>query len=160
MSKAYKFPTLQHAEADRLLAEYRLARGNLGILEAELQAQIEDLKREWEERLRPNREHLGVLDEQIRSLERQHQALFFGDAESCRVTLPHGVLLYDRGDYVVKKRGVTPERLESLGYPEAVKIAKSVDWDLLAAWPEEKLWAVGTERKIKETFGYEVGGDA
>jgi len=48
------------------------------------------------------------------------------------------------------------ERLEEMGFSEAVRVAKSVDWDVLERWPDEKLNLVGTERVPKETIEYEL----
>jgi len=47
-------------------------------------------------------------------------------------------------------------RLEEIGAVEAIKIVKSVDWDVLDKWTDERLIEVGTERGKKERFAYEI----
>jgi phage host-nuclease inhibitor protein Gam len=114
------------------------------------------LNREWGVRLAPLRDQVAHLEVRLRELERQQRQSFFGTLESAKVDLPHGSLLYELTRPVIRARAVTPEKLEELGCPEAVRIAKSVDWDLLNAWPDERLWAVGTDRRKKEVFSYEL----
>lgn len=150
-------PTASHALADSILVEIGELTEALHHAEAKMEQELAAFKERWSQDLAPTREQLAALDKELKVYARENHNLFFGKAESCRVNLPHGVLMYDRSDYVVKKRSLTWERLEALGFPEAVKVDKSVNWDLLNTWPEEKLWAVGTEKKTKETFGYELG---
>lgn len=152
-AKGQKYASPVHAEADRQLSEIGLHRGILARLEAEALAQMEDLEREWASRLRPHREQMAFLEGALIKLAK---TLFFGALSSCKMNLPHGALLYGLSHPVIRRKGVTPERLEELGYTEAVKIVKSVDWDRLETWPEARLLLVGTERKAKEVFAYEL----
>ncbi len=160
MSKAYKYPTAQHEKADRLLAEFILIKEHTLRLEAEAEAQLSDLRKFWTQRIQPNRDSLAVLEEQIQKLEKEHQAVFFGETTSCRATLPNGVLLYDKSDYVVKPRKVNVlEKLERYGFEEAIKRTAAVNWDVLEdkeEWPDEALAIIGTRRESKEIFGYEL----
>ena len=57
---------------------------------------------------------------------------------------------------VKRAKAVTPEVLEAHGYLDGVRVEKKVNWDVLEKWPEEKLVAVGTERKTKEDVEYEL----
>ena len=56
----------------------------------------------------------------------------------------------------VQAKDLTPARLKAAGFPEAVRVAESVDWDKLSAWPDERLFMVGTDRQVKEEFSYEL----
>jgi hypothetical protein len=100
-------------------------------------------------------DNLSRLETELKTLAREHHPDFFGESESCRVELPHGALLFALERRVKRARGVL-ENLKAEGFTQAVKIAESVDWDLLETWPEERLWLVGTERKTKEVYAYEV----
>jgi len=60
--------------------------------------------------------------------------------------------------YLCKAMDLTPARLKAAGFPEAVRVAESVDWDKLSAWPDERLFIVGTDRWVKEEFSYELKG--
>lgn len=48
--------------------------------------------------------------------------------------------------------------LEELGYVDGIKIEKSVNWDEIEKWSDERLTAIGTERVTKEEFGYDLRG--
>jgi hypothetical protein len=52
-------------------------------------------------------------------------------------------------------------RLKSLGLSHAVRVAKeAVDWDVVDKFNDATLARLGTERKEKERFAYELKGDA
>ena len=57
-------------------------------------------------------------------------------------------------------KDLTPDKLKAMGFPEAARVAKSVDWDLLSSWPDERLFMVGTHRRVKEEFSNELKAGA
>lgn len=142
-------------QADDLLAEMREVQIEMAKIETCAAVVIEELKQTFRNQLAPLQNRLKELDTAIVKLEKAHKADMFS-GESCRVDLPHGALLFEVSRKVKKARGLTWEKLELAGYPDGVRIEKSVDWDRLETWPEEKLIAVGTERVRKEVFSYEV----
>ncbi len=144
------------AEADGLLAEIQAATGELRELKAEAEGQIAEMRRHWAVKMADPTARLAELDKKMRKLEKKHRLEIFGDRESVRVELQYGYLQFELSRYVKKARAITPEKLEELGHIEAVKIAKSVAWEVLETWPDWRLLALGTERVSKEIYEYGI----
>jgi phage host-nuclease inhibitor protein Gam len=150
------------AEADRLLAELANAQYALALSKAQADRELSQTYQDWEKTLKPLRERVAELDRAVLSLAKEHQANFFAvdGLGSCSLDLPHGALLYDKTDYVVKPRKVDVlANLERYGFEEAIRRTAAVDWEVLAnkeEWPDEVLAIIGTRREIKETFAYEI----
>lgn len=140
--------------AEGQLAAIALAAKDLAAIEARYAFWVAKLKAGHAAKAQPIKDHMADLENDLRNLcKAQHSALF-GDGD--RRDLDNGSLLSRLSRHVVKAKCVTPELLESLGYGEAVKVAKSVDWDLVSAWPVEKLTAIGTKRQEKQEYDYEL----
>lgn len=152
-----KFLTPEHEEADRLLQELGQCDRQLTARRALAEAELEQLRRRHQDVLSRWEVQRAAAEKELLALEKRHWPVFF-EGDSCKVELPHGALLYALSHYVKKAKAVTCEKLEEMGFPEAVKIVKSVDWDILSDWPDARLFLVGTERVPKETYGYEVKG--
>jgi phage host-nuclease inhibitor protein Gam len=150
-----KYPTPEHEAADRLLVKLAGIQGMLATLEAEAEAKLNAVKLEHRAPREALQARQAELEKELLALARKHRDFLFS-GESCRVELPAGALLYELRRYVRKAKDLTPARLEAAGFPEAVRVAKSVDWDALAAWPDERLFLVATDRRVKEEFGYEL----
>ncbi len=148
-----RFPTEAHGEADFLLAELAKTTADLERRQAQAEFEIAQVTASWEIILKPLRERLKAQEEALLKLARSARGKLFDGAD--RVDLPHGALLHSIQEAVKKARGVLT-KLEELGLEEAVKVVKTVKWDVLEKWPEEKLIMVGTERLRKEVFAYEV----
>lgn len=125
----------------------------------------EEHKREAEEEIRLIKDrHAASLqsiknsivekEKALKDMLRKNRSVFFDSSD--RVDLKNGSIFYQVSKRVKRARNVTVDVLESLGYSEAVKVAKSVDWDKIEKFTDEKLAAIGTERVEKEDFGYEI----
>lgn len=146
-------PTTAHAEADEMLREIGKTTDALSKLEAEAKAALDSVTAAYQSRVDALKGKIADLDKGIKTLAKKHQADLFDGSD--RVDLRFGALLHSIEMRVKKARGLL-ERLEELGAVEAVKIVKSVDWDVLEKWSDERLIEVGTERVRKEVFAYEV----
>lgn len=152
----------ERAEADQLLAEFDRADREVKRLETEAAAALATVQQEWADKLQPAKILRASLDEILKDLMKEHQADFFAvdGLGSCSLDLPHGALLYDRSDYVVKPRKVDVlAALSRYGFEEAIRRTAAVDWEVLAnkeEWPDEVLAIIGTRREVKETFAYEL----
>lgn len=142
-----------HRQADALLAELANAKIALAASEAQATREMRQTQDDWQQVLTPLKERVQLLDKQVLSLAKKHRVTLFDGAD--RVDLPHGALLHTWQESVKKARGVL-ENLKALGLAEAVKVVESVNWDIMADWPEDRLIAVGTERVRKEIFAYEL----
>lgn len=151
-----KRKTLSEAvgEADLLLERIGRAGQELEEEEARARAEMEEVRRKYHDQIAGAKARMEIWAEELRRLMRTHKRELFS-GEDDRLELAHGALLYAVEEYVVKARRVL-RRLKEAGLLEAVKVAESVDWDKLRTWPEEKLVMVGTERKRREVFAYEI----
>lgn len=141
------------AEADGLLMDLGRTLADLDAANRHLAQEVEVLRARWQAKIEPLEAAKAGLEKQVRELAKVYRDDIFASAD--RLDLPHGALLYELQRRVKRARGVL-ERLEAEGFLEAVKVAKSVDWDQLETWPEERLIYVGTERVTKEVYAYEV----
>lgn len=164
-----RFASEAHTAADLLLREISYSRENIAQLEKDLEAELDRLKAAsplWQSLkgdLLYHQERLRQQDQELRGLMDKNQAEFFplpGPLGSCSVDLPHGTLLYDKTDYVVKPRKVSVlDNLLKYGFMEAVRVNLAVDWDALAdkeEWSGEALGIIGTRRETKETYAYDL----
>jgi len=153
------YPTSKHAEADRLLAAVAEAQAEKARIDALVEAEFTKVRGCWQGQMDAISNRLAYLGQKIETLEKEHQAVFFDlpGLGSCSLDLPHGTLLYAKEEYVVKPRKVDVlGNLRVYGLQCGIRKVESVDWDVLATWPDERLALAGTERRVKETFGYEV----
>ncbi len=79
-------------------------------------------------------------------------------ADTDVVNLAHGSLIRALVDKVKipKDREKVIAFCEELGFPEVVKIVKSLDREAVEKWPDERLLLIGAERKQKEEFSYDL----
>jgi hypothetical protein len=117
------------------------------------QTELEILVRNHAQATGPLRARLEALDKKIKAHAKKHQVDLFVGRD--RIDLVNGALLRKEEEYVRRVRGMLA-RLEEIGAVEAIKIVKSVDWDVLDKWTDERLIEVGTERGKKERFAYEI----
>lgn len=159
--------------ADELLAEIAELNNRLGGIERAAQRDLEQVRREFEIFTAPIKEELQQSGKELMKLMKKNREEIFAEGprlespeltqktrgelfeEGVKVSLPHGFLLWEKGTRLVIPKG-TVERLEELGWEEALKVAKSVDREVVAGWPEEKLYAIGAERNPSEKFNYEA----
>ena len=150
-----KYQTEHHARADAILQMIAISESRIQEVERDATSAISGIKEEYSQKLAPVQDELGRLQKLLRDHMKQRRGVFFDGTD--RVDLQNGALLYKLEQRVKRARGVL-EKLEKNGFSDAVKIAKSVDWDALEKWPVERLMLVGTERVKKETFEYEIKG--
>jgi phage host-nuclease inhibitor protein Gam len=157
-----KFASPAHEEADRLLQEISECKAVLSRTQAKMNRELAEFNERWAQAMAPLTEHLGALEQQLKGLEKEQQAVLFPveGQGSFSLDLPQGTLLYDKTDYVVKPRKVDVlANLEKYGFEQVIRRSAAVDWDALndkEEWPDEVLSFLGTERKVKETFGYDL----
>ncbi len=141
--------------ADALLRELGEVQAALTAMNGRAAAEVARLEAAQRRAQAPFMERHRALEKELLKLMAKEQAALF-PGNSDKADLPHGVLLHSFAEHVKRVRSLTWEHLASLGYDEGIKIVKSVDWDVIENWPEEKLLAVGTERVRQEVFAYEL----
>jgi len=129
---------------------------------AGLQAQADRLKAEAEEKIRRIREDAAArAAEALRAAEAFREAIQawaeaheeeFGKARS--VALPHGRIGWRTVTSIrlVRSSEFVVAALESAGLADAVIVRKSANKDVLAAYPDDVLKAVGARRKSEDRF--------
>ena len=163
-----KYSTPVHHEVDEFLAEFREADREVEELEAYAAAALAEVQKEWADKILPAKYKRDALAAAIKDMERDHQASFFGEVgavpASYSIDLPHGTLIYDKTEYVVKPRKVDVlANLERYGFEEAIRRTAVVDWEALndpQEWPDEALAIIGTRREVKETYGFQIKGES
>lgn len=146
-------PSDLHGQADNMLQELGSVERQLQVERAAAQEQIDLVVANYKGRIGNLEKQLELLDKALRVYAKQHAGELFADAD--RVELRHGALMH-AVDLRVKRIRDMLERLDERGLSEAVKIARSVDWDVVEKWPDERLVDLGTERVRKDVYSYEV----
>lgn len=147
-----------HKQADGLLAAIAEHSSRIAEVNAVYGEKMAAVKALHETAVAEDIEALAAAKIELVALMKENKNEFFA-GEIDRVDLTHGALLHQVKEAVKRSRAVTPEALEELGYSDAVKIVKSVDWDEIEKWPNVKLAEIGTERKQMEKFEWEISGD-
>jgi len=144
------------ARADALLARIAEAKGELGVLEASAEEELNGVRGRWRPSIESARADLDYLEKELKTLAKKKRNELFGGRD--RANLEHGSLIWGVSRRVKRARAVTVEALKALGRIglSAVRVTEAVDWDVIEGWPEERLIEIGTERKRTETFSYEL----
>jgi hypothetical protein len=139
--------------ADAMLEDIAQTTAQVEALEAKAEVEIQAIQERCGPKIQELRDYLAGLDKDIRKLMKKEVAAIFEGED--KVAFPHGWLIHGREDHVTIPRDAL-QKLEALGWAEAIKIAKSVDRDLVEKWPVEKLFAIGAERNPVDKWAYEV----
>lgn len=140
------------AKADEILVRLKEFTRRAEAIGKEYEAETLRIKNRYVIELLEARRQVKVLAEELTRLGVKHkQELFAGDE---RKELTHGILIYQIIQHVIRGRNITPELLESLGEADAVRIAKSVNWDAIEAWEDERLERAGIKKITKEEINY------
>lgn len=142
------------ADINARLEEIRKWQEGLTAVKAEAESEIKKVKDAYAERIQKLKTTLNDLDKDVKKLMKGNKKTVFQGADTRE--LPNGILHYSISYKVRKAKDITPDKLKDLGYQDGIKIEESVDWDTIEKWPDEKLVAIGTERKEKEEYSYEL----
>jgi DNA repair exonuclease SbcCD ATPase subunit len=140
-------------EIDELFAKIKTEKRALEKLETSYQKQLEKLQAKYYPEFESRKQALRNYEEELEKLAIRYSADLFEDSDLCETRL--GRLIKQIKVAVKKARGVL-EKLEKLGWTEAIIIEKKVNWAVLENWTDEKLIACGTERVKKIRILYEL----
>jgi len=138
---------------DRFFEEIQKEKNALNAFEAEYTRELEALKATYYPEIERRKEAIRRLELDLERFAKKHMGELFKETDVVDTKL--GRLLYQVKEAVKRAKGVL-EKLEELGWSEAIIIEKRVNWDELERWPDERLIACGTERVIKEKIVYEL----
>lgn len=96
---------------------------------------------------------LADLDKSLKKLlKSQAEAVFNG---SDRVESKNGVLIHDKKDKVRIPKDAL-QRIKDQGWTEGIKVVESIERPIIEKWTDERLAAIGAERKPTDIYEYEV----
>jgi phage host-nuclease inhibitor protein Gam len=154
-AKKIEHRTEAHAKADELLRSIKEEQEKLAALNGKYSEQAQLLVQIYKVAIKQKKAYLELLEKRLKKLCKANRDDFFSKTD--RVDLNYGALLFAVEKSVKRAREVLA-RLEEIGAAEAVIITKSVNWDVLEDWTDERLIEVGTERKRTERYSYEIFG--
>ncbi len=137
----------QQQHADALLAEIDGIQQKINEQAALAHAAFEQVMAAYNARKAGLDERLKAKTKALKAYGKKNVPALFGDED--KVYLTNGDLILQKSNKVVRARTVTTELLEQEGFPGAVKVVKTVDWDHIENWPNERLVLIGTQRKPK-----------
>lgn len=141
-------------KAEALLRDVASATENLRLKTQDANEALEKVRAQFAPAVQAAREDLEAFEAELEKHCKKHQAEIFGERD--RVDLVPGSLLHSVAKVVRKAKKVTVEALKKLGWPDGILVTESVNWDVIQKWTDERLTAIGTERKTKESWGYEL----
>jgi len=144
------------ARAEDLLFEIRTLRAEISILEGNAEMEIARVRERYQKQLDPRAGKLRLIEGELLNLMKKEKAEIFAAAD--KVELTHGFLFFAQGWKVKIPRGALA-RIEAEGWSEAIRTAKSIDRAIVEAWPEARLAKIGAEKKMAESFSYEIKRD-
>jgi phage host-nuclease inhibitor protein Gam len=142
------------AKAEALLRDVASAAENLRLNTQDANEALEKVRAQFAPAVQAAKADLEAFERELERHCQKHQGEIFGDRD--RVDLGPGALLHGVTRVVRKAKVVTVELLKRLGWTDGIQVTESVNWDKVAGWTDERLAAIGTERKRKETWGYEL----
>lgn len=141
------------ARADALLARIGGLEIVIAVKSAAFLEKMEQIKAEASAVVDPISAELDAAAKELTALMKSNKAALFGGRD--KVDLSHGALLFTRQPKVSIPRGALG-KVKGLGWVEAVKVVESLDRDVVAKWSDERLFAIGAERKLVDKFAYET----
>ena len=150
-------------QADDALRQIGEDRRDLASIETMMNERIADAKADAEEKGRPIKDHIAMLEQALREFAMLHRAdlgkaksrtLTFGKVgfrQSTRLTLPRGVEKIKTIIAELLRRGMK----ECVVYPEP-----KIDKDALKKYSAGEIAEVGAKLEVEDVFGYDVDEEA
>lgn len=140
-------------QANVILIQMIFQQRHLDEMNREVERRIEEIKSTFSAAIQADEEELKRLDKELIALMKANEAELFDDTD--QVNLDTGILLLGEGDHVKIPRDAL-EKIEAQGWTEAINVVKSVDREVVEAWPVERLTVIGAEKKPVKNFSYEI----
>ena len=144
---------MKYERADELLEELGLLRLELSDIEAQAEAELRAVRERYAANIDRYRSEIAAREKELKAIMKDHDPEIFDGAD--KVSLPHGLLLRSEG-YKVRIPRDALEKIEAQGWHEAVKVAKSINRDVVSKWPDSRLVAIGAERRSLVAYEYET----
>jgi len=125
----------------------------ISFIKEEIEQQLAKIRENYQEEITNLQGKLDCAEKQLIACLKRNKSELFNKTE--KVTLPHGIVIYTKEPQLKLPKNAV-ENIEKLGWSEAIKIAKSVDREMVEKWPIERIIAIGGDKKPKEKFEYEL----
>jgi len=145
-------------QADRVLAEIGELTRQVGAIEADLNAAIDQAKAEAKARSEPLRERLKSLADSLAAFGEYNKGSLFEKKRS--LELVFGVIGFRRSTKLKTKSRFTwakvLEKLKEYAFDKGIRVKEEVDREELRTWPDERLDVVGVVRVEEDEFYFEL----
>jgi phage host-nuclease inhibitor protein Gam len=115
---------------------------DIAAIEAHYKQETETLK-----------EEVKGLEKTLVALMKKERGTFFDGTDVLQLT--HGALIHEDGYHVKIPKGALA-KCEELKFDDVIKVVKSLDREAIEKWKDEKLLLIGAQRKMTETFSYDL----
>lgn len=140
-------------KVERLLQSIKYEKKALEDISAQYKKEIEEIQAKYYKHIEEIKANIKTYEMELEKTAKKHKYELFDRTDI--VDTQFGRLILTIKEVVKRAKGVL-EKLEELGWNEAIIIEKKVNWDVLEKWPDERLIAAGTERVRKEKIEYEL----
>ena len=140
-------------KANDILSQISVLVGQAEALKAQSEEELKAIRDEYGARTESLKEALKVHEKDLVKLMKKNKGDLFSDAD--KVKLESGILLYGKEDKVSIPRDALGI-IEELGWKDGLNVVTTINRPVIEKWPEERLAAIGAERKPKETYSYEL----
>jgi len=145
-----------HEQADQHLAKIAELTGRIELREKTFEREVQELRGLYQPEQEKLKKELAIEANNLLTLMKKNKSDLFEKKE--KVVLPHGMLIHTIASKLTLPKNAV-DRIEEMGWNEAIKIAKNVDREMVEKWPIERIIAIGGDKKPKEKFEYELKKD-
>jgi archaellum component FlaC len=140
-------------QVERLLQTIKAEKKALEDISSQYQKEVEAVQAKYYKHIEEIKKNIKTYELELEKTAKKYKYALFDGTDV--VDTQFGRLICTIKFAVKRAKGVL-EKLEELGWNEAIIIEKKVNWDKLERWPDERLIACGTERVKKEKIEYEL----
>ncbi|MGE4296966.1 MAG: host-nuclease inhibitor Gam family protein [Desulfovibrionaceae bacterium] len=152
--------TLDQAKA--ALAELATVERELGLIEANMNETMDQVKATADAEAAPHQQRKKELTTALNGFAEVNKAELFSKKKS--LELPHGTMGFRQSTSLVARARVTMaqvlEKLRDLGWLDAIKTSEAVNKEAMREWSDGKLEACGMARKVADQFYIEISAEA
>ncbi len=144
-------------EVDTALKEIAEAENQIAILESSLNITVNTLKEEFKEKSEPYRSEIKKYEAMVKEFVTDHKTDLKGKSRE---------LTFGKVGFRLSTKVVLPKKLDRLikalrrnGMDDCIQTEEKVNKDILKAYDEKEIIAVGASLKKEDTFWYETNKD-
>jgi len=137
-----------------LLQNIKTQKQTLDNLQAQFMQEVEKIQTKYVKPIEDAKNKIKLLELELEKTAKANKQELFSTSDILKTRFGRVILTIKEA--VKRAKGVL-EKLEQLGWNEAIIVEKKVKWDELKKWPDKKLVECGTKKIKKEVVIYEIG---